>query len=116
MAMIATDEIKQLLKGDDTAKDFAGALQSVTGALELSDDAQFSLVVHTNSPKAAEQIKGKLDELMPLLAFVGAGKDKSGRLVKEVIESIKLKTEKNDVSIQLQITDAQLDKARKKDR
>ncbi|HTU20156.1 MAG TPA: hypothetical protein VMG10_18980 [Gemmataceae bacterium] len=116
MAMVATDEIKQLLKGDDTAKDFAAALQSVTGALELSDDAQLSLVVHTNSPKAAEQIKGKLDELMPLLTFIGAGKDKSGRVVKQVIDSIKLKTEKNDVSIRLQVTDAQIDKARKKDR
>ena len=116
MAMVATDDIKQLLKGDDMAKDFAAALQSVTGALELNEDAQFSLVVHTNSPKAAEKIKGKLDELMPLLAFVGAGKDKSGRVVKEVIDSIKLKAEKNDVSIRLQITDAQIEKARKKDR
>lgn len=116
MAMVATDEIKQLLKADDTAKDFAAALQSVTGAVELSDDAQFSLVIHTNSPKAAEQIKGKIDELMPLLAFVGGGQDKNGRAVKEVIDSIKLKAEKNDVSIRLQITDAQIDKARKKDR
>ncbi len=53
---------------------------------------------------------------MPLLAFLGAGKDKSGRIAKEVIENIKLKTEKNDVSIRLQITDAQIDKVRKKDR
>lgn len=116
MAMVATDEIKQLLKADDMAKDFAAALQSVTGALELTDDAQFSLVVHTNNPKAAEQIKSKFDELMPLLAFVGTGKDKNGRVVKEVIDGIKLKAEKNDVSIRLQITDAQIDKARKKDR
>ncbi|MGH7223760.1 MAG: hypothetical protein ACRELF_11065 [Gemmataceae bacterium] len=116
MAMVATDEIKKLLKSDDMAKGFAAALQSVTGALELSDDAQFALVVHTNNPKAAEQIKGKFDELMPLLAFVSAGKDKSGRIVKEVIDGIKLKAEKNDVSIRLQITDAQIEKARKKDR
>ena len=114
--MVATDEIKQLLKGDETAKDFAAALLSVTGALELSDNALFSLVVHTDSPKAAEQIKGKFDELMPLLAFVGAGKDRRGRVVKEMIDGIKLKAEKNDVSIRLQITEAQIDKAGKKDR
>jgi hypothetical protein len=116
MALAATEEIKQLLKSDNTSKDFAAALQSVTGALELSDDAQFRLVVHTNSAEAAAQIKSKLDELMPLLSFLGAGKDKSGQIAKEVIDSIKLKTEKNDVSIRLHITDAQIDRAHKKDR
>jgi hypothetical protein len=116
MAMVATDEMRQLLKNDDTAKDFAAALQSVTGTLELSDDAQFALVVHTNSPAAATQIKGKLDELMPLLTFLGAGKDKSGRIAKEVIDNVKLKSEQNDVSIRLHITEAQIEKARKKDR
>jgi hypothetical protein len=116
MAMVATDEIKQLLKNDDTAKDIAAALQSVTGALELTDDAKLAVVVHTNSPQAATQIKGKLDEVMPLLTFVGSGKDKSGRIVKEAIDSIKLKTEKNDVTIRLQITEAQIDKVRKQER
>jgi hypothetical protein len=116
MAMVATEEIKQLLKNDDSGKDFAAALQSITGALELTDDARLAVVVHTNSPEAAAQIKGKIDEVMPLLAFVGAGKEKSGRIVKDVIDGIKVKTEKNDVSIRLQITDAQIEKARKADR
>jgi hypothetical protein len=114
LTMVATDEIKQLLKADDTSKDFASALQSVTGALELTDDAQFGLVVHTNSAEAAAKLKDKLDELMPLLAFLGAGKDKSGQIAKEVMDSIKLKTEKNDVSIRVHVTDAQIEKAHKK--
>jgi len=116
LAMIATEEIKQLLKSDDTSKDGVAALQSVTGALELNNDAQFQLVIHTNRAEAAAQIKGKLDELMPLLAFLGAGKDKSSRIVKEVIDSIQLKVENNDVFIRLQVTDAQIDKVNKKDR
>lgn len=114
MAMVATEEIKQLLKSDDTSKDFATDLQSVTGALELSDDAQFRLVAHANSAAAAAKIKSKLDDLMPLLSFLGAGKDKSGQIAKEVIDSIQLKTEKNDVSIRLHVTDAQISKASKK--
>ncbi len=116
LAMAATEDIKQLLKSDDTAKDFADALQSVTGALELSEDAQFRLVIHTDNAQAAAKIKGKLDELMPLLSFLGAGKDKSGQIAKEVIDSIKLKTEKNDVSVRIHVTDAQIQKAHKKDR
>ncbi len=115
LAMVATDPLKQLLKADDTAKNFADALQSITGALELSDDAQLSLVVHTSNPTAAAQIKGKFDELMPLLAFLGAGKDTSARLVKQLIDNLKLRTDKNDVSIRLTLTDAQIEKARKKE-
>jgi len=114
MAMVVSDQTRRLLKGDDNSKDFADALQSITGALELTDDAQFTLVVHTSDAKAATQIKGKIDELMPLLAFMAAGKDASGRIVKELINNLKLSAEKNDVSIHLKITDAQIEKARKK--
>lgn len=116
LAMLATEEVKQLLKADDTTKEFASALQSVTGTLEVSDDARFGLVVHTNSPEAATKIKGKLDELMPLLTFLGAGKDSGGRIAKEIVGNIKLNAEKNDVSLRLQLTEDQIEKARKKDR
>ncbi len=110
LAMVATDPIKQVLKGDDLAKNFADALQSVTGALELTDDAQLSLVVHTNSPMAATRIKGKLDDLMPLLNVLGTGK---APLVGELLRGIKLETNRNDVSLRLKVTEAQFEKARK---
>jgi hypothetical protein len=110
LAMVATDPIKQLLKGDDLAKNFADALQSVTGSLELTDDAQFTLVVHTNNPMAATRIKGKLDDLMPFLNVLGTGKTP---LIGELIRGIKLETDKNDVSVRLKVTDAQFEKARK---
>jgi hypothetical protein len=110
LAMVATDSIKQVLKGDELAKNFADALQSVTGSLELTDDAQLTLVVHTNNPMAATRIKGKLDDLMPLLNVLGTGKTP---LVGELLRGIKLEADKNDVSVRLKVTDAQFEKARK---
>jgi hypothetical protein len=110
LAMVATDPIKQVLKGDDLAKNFADALQSVTGSLELTDDAQLSLVVHTNDPKAATQIKGKLDDLMRFVNALGTSK---APLVGELLRGIKLETDKNDVSVRLKVTEAQFEKARK---
>lgn len=114
MAMTATAEIKQLLKADDTAKDFAESLQYVTGVLELNDDAQLTLMIHSSTPAAAMQIKSKLDDLLKVFAFVGAGRDSGSQIVKEVLDGIKLGTEKSDVSVRLKLTDAQLEKARKK--
>jgi hypothetical protein len=114
LALVATDAIKQLLRGDELAKNFADALRSVTGTLELTDDAQLTLVVHSSSATAAGQIKEKLEDLLKLLAFVGGGKDASGQVVKEVIDNLKLGTDKSDMSIRLKLTDAQLDKIRKK--
>jgi hypothetical protein len=113
MAMTATDEIKQLLKADDTAKDFAESLQYVTGVLELNDDAQLTLVIHSSTPASAMQIKSKLDDLLKVFAFVGAGRDAGSQIVKEVLDGIKLGTEKSDVSVRVKLTDAQLEKARK---
>lgn len=114
MALAATDEIKQLLKSDDVAKDFAESLQYVTGVLELSEDAQLTLVIHSSTPAAAMQIKSKLDDLLKVFAFVGAGRDAGSQIVKEVLDGIKLGTDKNDVSIRVKLTDAQLEKARAK--
>lgn len=116
MAMTVGDRIKDLLKGDDNAKDFAAVVQAITAALDVHDDACLALDFHAKSPAGAAKIKGKIDELMQLCAFLGAGKDNSGQVAKEVIDSIKLKTEKSDVSIRLRITDAQIEKVRKKDR
>jgi len=114
MAMVATEQVKQLLQSDDTAKDFAEALQSVTGTLELTDDALLTLVVHSSNAEAAAQIKSKLDDLLKVFAFVGAGRDGSGQIVKDVLDSIKLGTDKNDVSIRVKLTGAQIEKARQK--
>lgn len=116
LAMTMSDKLKELLKSDDASKEFAASVQSITGALELTDDARLAVIFHAVSPDAATKIKGKLDEAMTLLQFLGAGKDKSGQLVKEVLESVKTKSEKNEMSVRLQITDAQIEKAIKKDR
>jgi hypothetical protein len=116
LALVATDDIKQLLKGDDLVKDLAASLLSVTGALEVDDDARFGLVVHTNSAKAAERLKGKFEELMQLLMLLGSGKDNGDPIVKNIFGNIKLNAEKNDVSLRLHLTEAQIEKASKKER
>jgi hypothetical protein len=113
LAMVATDSIKQLLKGDELAKNFAESLQSVTGTIDLTDDALLTLIVHSSSVAAAGQIKDKLEDLLKLLAFVSEGKDPRGQIAKEVIDNLKLGTDKGDVSIRVKVTDAQLGKFRK---
>ena len=114
LAMVATDSIKQLLKGDELGKNYADALQSVTGAVELADDAQLTLVVHSSSATAAGQIKEQLEALLKLLAFLSGGKDASGQFVKEIIDNLKLSTDKGDVNIRVKVTDAQLGKLGKR--
>ncbi len=115
LAMVATDSIKQLLKGDELAKNFADALQSVTGTMDLTDDALLTLIVHSSNATAAGQIKEKLEDLLKLLAFVSGGKDASGQIVKEVLDNLKLDTSRSNVSIRIKVTDAQLGKIRRKE-
>jgi hypothetical protein len=115
MATVVTDAVKQVLKNDDGLKNFADALESVTGVVELTADARATLVIHTNDPTAATQIKAKIDEVLPLATFLAAGKDQGARLLKEVIGTIKLAADRTDVSIRLQLTDAQIEKATRKE-
>jgi hypothetical protein len=115
MAMVVTAQLKEAMKGDEGVKSFADAMQCVTGRLELADDALMTFDIHASNPQAATQIKAKLDEVTPLLGFLGAGKDQGARVVKEVIGNIKIATEKNDVSIRLLLTNTQLEKAGKKE-
>ncbi len=115
MALVATEPLKRRLKGDETAGNFAEALECVTGVLELTADARLAFAVHTGNPMAAAQIKTKLDELMQVLAFVSAGKDANAQIAKEVLDNIKVNTDKSDVNIGLTLTDAQLEKVRKKE-
>lgn len=115
LAMVATDSIKQLLKGDELAKKFADALQSVTGTMELTDDALLTLIVHSNSAKAAGQIKEQLEGLLKLLAFVSEGKDPRVQIAKAMIDTLKLDTDKGDVSIRIKVTDEQLGKIGKRE-
>jgi hypothetical protein len=110
MAMVASDGIKQVLMGDELAKNYADSLQSVTGTAELSDNAQLTLIVHSSSAAAARQIKEQLEALVKLLAFVSEGKDARGQIAKEVFDNLKLDTDKGDVSIRIKVTDAQFDK------
>jgi hypothetical protein len=115
LAMTVTGPMRQLLKNDELAREFADAVQSVTGSLDLGDDARLELVVHTNSPAAAGRIKDKLDDLMKLATFLAAGKDSGSRVVKEVIDGIKVDTERSDAAVRLRLTDAQIERAHKKE-
>ncbi len=60
-------------------------------------------------------MRRKLDEVLPLLNFLAPGKDTVGRVAKEAVSSIKVATEKNDVRITLQLTEAMIQKAGKKE-
>jgi hypothetical protein len=98
---------------------FFDNLQSVTGGLDLGDDIRVSLVVHTNSPKAADRTKNTLKHrLTPVYAPFSRlpewAPPLDSRFVSELKHEVKFDTERSDVRVRLRLTDAQIERARKK--
>jgi hypothetical protein len=115
-AAVLTASMKQALKRQDPELGaLIAPLESVTGGLELADAVKLTVVIHAANAEAAGQVRRKLDEVLPLLNFLAPGKDTIGRLAKEAVSSIKVGTDRNDVRITLQLTEAMVQKAGKKD-
>jgi hypothetical protein len=115
-AGVITDSMKQALRQQDPDLGaLAAGLESITGRLELTDALQLTVVIHAANGEAAGLVRKKLDEVLPLLNFLAPGKDVVGRTAKEAVSSIKVGTDKNDVRITMQLTEAMIQRAAKKD-
>jgi hypothetical protein len=111
LAAVVSEQMKQELKQQDPqSAGLANALESVTGGIELTDALKLALVVHTADPGAAAQLRKKIDEVLPLLTFLAAGKDQVGRLAKEAVSTVKVAVDKKGVAVTLELTEDMIQK------
>jgi hypothetical protein len=111
VAMLVTKSLKEAMKGDQAAQDFAESLRYLVGKVEVKDDAQGSFTIHTADADAAKQLYQKLDELTQVLPFLAAGKDPSAQIGKSVIDTLKISQDKTDVHIRFHLSDDMIEKA-----
>ena len=70
LAAVITDEIKKQMASNPQAKDLAPKLEAVTGTINVANDVQTNLVIHTTDAKAAADVKKILNQVKPLLTLV----------------------------------------------
>ncbi len=116
LAAIITKEIKKQMAATPQAKDLAPKLEAVTGSINVANDVETNLVIHTTDAKAAADVKKILNQIKPLLTLAaqGAGED-AAPILSEVVDNLKITTDENSVKINLKVTEDLIEKAHKPD-
>jgi len=115
-AVVITEEMKRQMRKNPQTAELAPKLESTTGNINLTEDARISLQVHTTDPKAAGLIKQKINEAKPLLAVLGQANEELAPVVNELVENLKVTTQKNTVRVDLDITQEMIEKAAKREK
>ncbi|HBI44675.1 MAG TPA: hypothetical protein DDY78_17760 [Planctomycetales bacterium] len=116
LAAIITKEMKKQLASMNWAKDLAPKLDAVTGAINVANDVQTNVVIHTTDAKAATDVKKLLNQVKPLLTLgAQSAGEEAAPVLSEVVDNIKITTEENSVKINLKVTEELIEKAHKPD-
>lgn len=110
LAMVVTEELRNMLKGVPRAGEPASKLQTLTAAVTLSNDVDLSVRGITSDPKAASQLSKLLEGLKAAAALAG---DDVPKAALEIVDSIKIAAEKESVKIDLKVTKDLIEKASK---
>lgn len=113
MAVVITAEMKKMMASSPQMSDFAPKLDSITGSIDVGADAQLKVLIQTSDPKAAAQLTRKINDFKAVVPLFVKSDEKSGQLVNELVETLKVGSDEGAVNISLKFTDAMVEKAKK---
>lgn len=116
MAMVVTDEMRKVMESSPQGKELAPKLESVTGTINVAKDVATSLIIHTNDAKAAGDVKKLLNQIKPILTLAAASDEHVGPLVGDLLDNLKITTDKTNVNVNLTVTADLIDKATKEEK
>jgi hypothetical protein len=113
-ALVLNDDVRAMLKRVPQLAAAAPKMQSVTAALEVSDQAKLEVVAATSDAKAATQLKGAANLLKGLAEVMFEADENYGPIVGGVLEEVKIVTKESNVHLTLTVDKALVEKAKKK--
>jgi hypothetical protein len=113
VAAVITDEAKRAMGKSPMLGELGAKLESISGGVTLTDAVALSLLVHTSDAKAAALVKKKVNDFKPLLTLMAQSNEEAAPLVNDLLDNLKVNTEKTDVRISLKITEEMMEKAAK---
>jgi len=113
-AVLVTEEMRKAMSKNPMAGELAPKLESVTGSIGVASDVKVAIRVHTTDPKAAAQVKQAINQFKPLLAVVAQSNEELAPLLNDVLDNLKVTTEKDTTSVTLDVTQQMIEKAAKK--
>ena len=115
VASVATDDIKKAAGKNQFTAGIAPKLKAFTGGITVGDDVAVSLKVQTTDPKAAQTLDDLVTQFVkPILGVAGQSNEDLAPLIKDVLDSMKVTTQKGDLDVKFKVSAATIDKAVKK--
>jgi len=113
VAAVVTDEARKQMSKSPMLGELGSKLESITGGMTLTDNILLSFLVHTSDPKAAAQVKKKVNDFKPLLTLMAQNNEEAAPLISDLVDNLKVSTDNTDVRISLKITEDMMEKAAK---
>jgi len=116
LALVINDELKKALEKTPQAKEIAPKLQSLTASLTLTDAATTALAINTEDAATAKKVLALLNQAKGLGQLLAANDMNFGPIATEMLDALKMGTEKGSVTVNLKVTPEMIEKATKKDK
>jgi hypothetical protein len=113
MAALITEEMKQALKANPQMAPLAPKLHFVTGGLTLSDGLLLGLQVHTADAQTAGKVKMMIAGIKPFLQLAAQSNEEMGPVINELLENLKIESNKNAATVSLKVTEEMMEKTKK---
>jgi hypothetical protein len=113
MAAVLPEELKKGLARNPNAGDIADKVNGFSGNIGVDKDIQGSLMIHTTDAKAADSISDMLDGFKGFAKLAVGGNPDVGKLLGDLVDSVKITAEKNGVTLSLKISEEMIEKGLK---
>jgi len=113
MAGIVNDELKKLIEQTPRVGEAAAKLQTLTTSLTITDSVTLNVTGNASDAKAAKQLAGVLLLLKGIGQGAVQGMEELPAVLGDILEAIKIKAEKESVTIDLKITKEMIEKLSK---
>jgi hypothetical protein len=106
LASLVPSEVRSQLAAMNQTKDIADKLNAISGGIAVDKDVVIGLHIHTADAKTADKISDTLDGMKAFPKFlVGQQYPDAAPLVDELVNSLKIGSEKETVNISLKISE-----------
>src|SRR5262249_53352196 len=105
---------KKALAGNPNTEEIADKINAFTAEVGVDKDVQAGLRVHTADAKTADSVSEALDGFKTFAKLAAQNNKEAGKLLSEVVEGIKITTDKGVVNRDVKVTDEMIERGLKK--
>lgn len=113
VAALASDDLKKAAANNPQVRKSVDPVQTLHGGLRADEGLQVDLVLRTNDPRAAAEIRKLLDGIKSIVGLAAMDHDRLGSLPSDLANAMKVSSDKGDVTLKGQMTAAEIEKSLK---